>query len=285
MGFPYDDFTRGFEFEEASAGADAAEVNSVPGADFPNFNSIPSITGKFSNARGPLKATGHASPAWFTRSTLSDAGWDIRGDVSMAVSFWVKVPDPSDGAPFAVSIHDPSTEEGQAFILHPYHTSNGNSVPTFLMLDGVTSFNAKQTFHATAPVVPTNAWYYVGASYDKVSDEIRLFYGRQVGESYYSTTAGFAGGFGYDGTGLGAGEGVHIGRYDGLSQDSLINIDQLLFWNDRALDETDFDNIWNGGSGIATADLDTDPNPGSTDGVDAESIHYRFLRRKARYGR
>jgi hypothetical protein len=201
------------------------------------------------------------APAYFTESTLSDAGFDIRGDKSMSVTCWVKVPDVTDGAPHVFSIHDPSTEEGQAFVLYAYHNSNGNGVPTFLMFDGITTFNSEFTFHATAPAPSNDTWYFVGGSYDKVSAEVRCFYGRAAGESYYSTTAGLAGGFGYDGTGLGAGEGVHIGRYCGLSQDSIIdNIDQLLFWNDRALGQTDFANIWNNNAGIPTANLDIDPN-------------------------
>lgn len=254
----YTDFTRGYEFEEVSAGADADEVNG--NGEIPNFNSVgaglASLTG-FGNARGPLRAVGHASPAWFTESTLSDAGFDIRGQKSMAFSCWCHVPDNSDGGPTLFSIHDPSSENGQAFQVYAYHTTEGGGGPIFIMWDGLTIFNGAILSHPTAPAPANNTYYYIGVSRDKVSKELRLFYGRAAGESYYVTKAGFTDGFGYDGvTGLGAGEGVHIGRYDGLAAASVIGrVDQLLFWNDRALDQTDFLRIWNDGAGVPTAEL------------------------------
>jgi hypothetical protein len=275
MAFPYDDFTRGYEFEEVSGGAVAAEFNSAPGGDMPNFNSLPSITGKFDNARGPLKSTGHTTPAYYTRSTLSDSGWDIRGDVSMSATCWVKVPDNSDGAPIVLSIHDPSTENGQAFQVYAYHSTTGQGGPGFIMWDGVTIFTGSVLIPASSNPAPiNNTWYFIGVSRDKDSNLINLFYGRAAGESYFSSQADVNAGFGYSGVGLGAGEGVHIGRYDGLAQDSLSNVDQLLFWNGRALTETDFENIWQNGTGIATADLAVDPGAAGA-GVNGGIHHYR----------
>jgi hypothetical protein len=254
----YSDFTRGYEFEEVSSGAHASEYNG--NGTLPNFNSITagqaSLTG-FGNSRGPIRATGHAAPAWFTEPTLSDAGFDIRGDVDMAFSCWLRIPDNSDGAPVLFSIHDPTTENGQAFQIYAYHSTIGQGGPGFIMWDGVTIFTGSVMFPASNNPAPVNnAFYYIGASRDKTANEIRLFYGRAAGESYYHTQADVAAGFGYSGVGLGPDEGVTVGRWDGLAQDAVIDrVDQLLFWNGRSLAQADFENIWNNHSGVATADL------------------------------
>jgi len=256
----YSDFTRGYELEENNSGLGASEVNG--NGDIPIFNAVgkelSSLTG-FGFARGPLRTITHITPAYFSEPTLSDAGFDIRGDTSMSVCYWIQVDNSSAGAPHGVSIHDPSTAEGQAFVSYPYNQGQVGT-PVMLMFDGITIFNSVSAFNATAPAPLNSTWYYVGGSVDKVTNEVRCFYGRAPDEFYYDTVPSFAAGFGYDATGLGAGEGVHIGRYDGLGLSTIFDkMDQILFWNGRALDEDDFRRIWNNGVGVPTANLGSPP--------------------------
>ena len=91
----------------------------------------------------------------------------------------------------------------------------------------------------------------IGASYDLGLNEGRVFWGRNVGESFYKSFAGNTSA--YDGsapTGAPGFGGVGVAKFTGGGIPASLNYGQLLWWKDRSLDQQDFENIWNNHAGL-----------------------------------
>ena len=255
MGFPYTDFSAGYDFEELSGNL----LDRNGSLDLTLVGTVPSIDpGKFGKARGPTLAIGSPGPDYWNRSHTNGDGWDIRGATSMAAFVWVQLGE-TTGQPNAVSIHDTVLAAGQAFVLNARETNSGNiGSPRFTMHDGITPFvgAALDANAANDLAMATGIWQAVGCSYDAPTNEIRCFWGVSPGVSHFNTAAGVAAGFGYSGTPAGI---IAAAKHTGGGVPATLNMDSLLFWNNRSLTQLDFLNLWNNHVGLSFSQLGGQP--------------------------
>ena len=138
MGFPYDDFSAGYDCKEASGAL--LEVNGKTNLDFPIIGAIGTVAGKFGAGRGPTLALGSIGPDYWGRPYLSDPVFDLTGGASFSVLAWVEFVNLT-GQHFIFSIHSTNDTDGQAFALIGRETNDSSSEsPQLHLWDGVVLF-------------------------------------------------------------------------------------------------------------------------------------------------
>ena len=253
--FDFSDYDAGYDCEEASGAL--IEVDGNSNLDFPITGAIGSVSGKLGSGRGPTLALGSPGPDYWTRPYLSDPVFDIRGLHSFSVLAWVKLLDLT-GQHNIFTIHSASDEEGQAILMIARETNGSSSgAPQLHLLDGITpfvgpAFNVLGDYIAGTnnqfPKQVTGNYTFIAASFDVVANVMRIFWGRRPGEYHFFSGAGLAAGFGYDGsasTGSPGFGGVNVAKFTGGGVPASFDIDQIMWWKDRALDEDEMVTLWN----------------------------------------
>lgn len=270
MAIDLTDFSEAYLFNETVGtlaaigenGDDIPVVAAVTPRTGAGFFAVEDPVGVF-RSRGFLAAVGDASPRHFKQPFVASDAFDIRGAVSCTIAQWSNRKAGAGAANEGsniFTIHNPAAANGQAiFHIDEHQTFGANPSPAFFMLDGITPFNFKAVQANPALSVIAGTWNFFAGGYDAGSNTIFNFWGRQTGESYYATAAGFAAGFGYTGA---AGCEVGIGQFaagpGGITE---VLMDQMMWWGGRALSQTDLDFLWNNHAGRALTDL-TGPGPG-----------------------
>lgn len=207
------------------------------------------VDGQFGNCRGAIGATNHF------RTNYTGKWFDVTINASFSGVFWVRQLDANDA--FWFSIWDAGANNRQAYIIRH---SPVDLCPAFFQYDG--AGNEIQLPATTLVDMATDTWQMVGFSYDDTLEELRIFWGRDVGETYYATVDGFAGGWGIT-TDV---QQVQVGRYAGN-----FDFDHFSFWT-RAFVEEDFQNHWVDGDGLAFEDfLLEEPDAGGATGPGTQS--------------
>lgn len=264
------DYTEAWLLQEYSGGPDDDAVGEL-GYDIPRFSGP-----LFTPVAGHVQEdnTGDGGPAgkrcrgWFQGITpTTDSAWfvrvptpsdilDIQGHTSWAFTGWIRVRSGETGEPWFAGNLDPNTglASDQAWRILPHHSSFGDGVPAIQFLDGISAWNNTILTPTEAMGVdfPYGEWQFLACGYDGVRKKVWIFWGRDVGESYYNETDGYPAGFGYDGTGE-----FWIGKYNnaGGGNNGEFASQQCLWWQNRVVTQADLEFLWNDHVGRAANDL------------------------------
>lgn len=251
------DYTEAWRANEASG-----NLLGINGDDIPVVGSVGSVVGHIEDPPGSLLGRGLLRPigdagvdAYFARAFAASDIFDIRGQVSCTMAMWFFLPATNTDGPTGFTIHNPANANGQALQLVNNHFTVGvNPAPLFLMLDGLSAFNALIVQATDAVSPPADTWQFNAGGYDAARNKIFHFWGRAAGESYYAEADGFAAGFGYTGA---AGCQNSFGQYEGPGGGTNIaqRIDQSIWWKGRALNQAELNFLWNNHAGRALDDL------------------------------
>lgn len=245
-----------FDFTDRIAQYDAEEGDnqelvdgSGNGNNLLDSNSVPGgRTGIIGDARGIIRSG--ASNAHLRAAYVASGPWDVRGLTSITMAGWFKVLNTEQQHVFLLD--DPAGTNGarQAFnmILRETNTG-GNAAPWLYMHDGSASRfvgGVSLKVEDTLASISIGVWYFFAGGYDAIRNKLFGFWGVQAGESYYKEVDGLVAGFGYAGTGSEA----MIGKFNGEPGDADMHVDHLLWWNGRALSESNLAIVWNDHVGI-----------------------------------
>lgn len=254
--FPFTDVDVQFDSHlEEDGSLELRDQVAVPSAL--NFTAIgtppvPSILGFMGYGRRGLGNTPRLE-----RTTAIGDHFDISGLTSWSMIVWARMDTALDNFPQVFGIFDTSPAGEQFFSLTLEASGVNPIVPVFNMYDGL-SLDNKIALVAD-PRVPfrLERWQMLGLAFDAVTQEMRLFWGREPHEAYYVTTTGFAAGFGA----ASSSTPVAFGKFGGAS--NRLGIDHFSWTKGRAYSEGDFYEHWRNYHGLAFSNFDATPEPPS----------------------
>jgi len=268
MGYDFLNRTAQFDCEEAGSGSALLDSSgAMPANDLPDTLSVPrAANAALGFARGTLRS----GDRHFTKNFGAGNAWDIRGLVSCTFVGWMKVDIAEQG--FGFNIHDATAAGRQALILIPRETNfESTPGPYVAMADGLTSFMWKQLKVNDAVSITLGEWFYFAGGYDAVRNKVFGAWGTLAGDFYYNEIDGWVAGFSYTGTG----GTTKIGFWNGEAGTSQDNVDHSLWFNGRALTETELEINFNGGVPLPFDQLQV-IDSGSTGGVTAAQTFARL---------
>lgn len=227
-------------------------------------------------ARGAIEPLGGASNnRYFVKAGAVGDIWDVRGSVSCTFAVWFKPYASNTLGTNVFNFYEVTDASVQAMAMPSNHpTAGANEAPLVTMFDGLTAFNGVSVQATDTVAIIKDTWNFQAGGYDAARNKLFHFWGRQAGQYFYDEVDSFAAGFGYS-----ASFPVAAGRYISSApfspgSNQKVDIDQILWYNGRALTEDELVFLWNNHSGRAFDDLNTSPIP-LVDSVDLSHGDYR----------